>query len=45
MLNENENINCIITRYNEYINWIKYLPDNVTNIIVYNKGFNNNLFK
>ena len=35
---------CVITRYNEYINWIKFLPDEITKITVYNKGFNDNLF-
>jgi hypothetical protein len=38
-------VDVVITRYNEFINWIDYLPDNVRNIYVYNKGFNDQLFK
>ena len=36
---------CIITRYNEYIDWIKYIHDKVDTIYVYNKGTNENYFK
>jgi hypothetical protein len=35
---------AIITRYNEYIDWIKYIIDSVDIIYIYNKGSNNNLF-
>lgn len=37
-------IDVVVTRYNEFINWIDYLPSNVRNIYVYNKGYNNYLF-
>ena len=37
-------IDVVVTRYNEFINWIDYLPNNVRNIYVYNKGYNNYLF-
>ena len=37
-------IDVVVTRYNEFINWIDYLPNNVRNIYVYNKGYNNFLF-
>jgi len=43
--NGNSTIDVIITRYNEFINWIDYLPENIRNIYVYNKGYNNNFFK
>ena len=35
----------IITRYNEKIDWIDYIIDSVDQIIVYNKGTNDDLFK
>jgi len=35
----------IITRYNEKIDWINYIIDSVDQIIVYNKGTNDDLFK
>jgi len=35
----------IVTRYNEYIDWIRYIIDNVDLIYVYNKGPNENYFK
>ena len=35
----------IITRYNEKIDWLNYIIDSVDQIIVYNKGSNNDLFK
>jgi hypothetical protein len=35
----------IITRYNEKIDWISYIIDFVDQIIVYNKGTNDNMFK
>ena len=36
---------CIITRYNEYIDWIDYIIKDVDFIYIYNKGDNDNLFK
>jgi len=36
---------AIITRYNEKIDWIEYIIDDLDQIIVYNKGSNNDLFK
>ena len=35
----------IITRYNEYVDWIDYIIDSVDQVIIYNKGPNNNIFK
>ncbi len=35
----------IITRYNEYIDWIRYIVDSVDFIYIYNKGYNENFFK
>jgi hypothetical protein len=35
----------IITRYNEKIDWIDYIIDSVDQIIIYNKGTNDDLFK
>jgi len=36
---------CIITRYNEYIDWIKWLIKDVDHMYIYNKGSNDDLFK
>jgi hypothetical protein len=36
---------ALVTRYNEYIDWINYIIDMVDQIIIYNKGENDNLFK
>lgn len=38
-------VDFIITRYNEFINWIEYLPESLNNIYVYNKGYNTFLTK
>ena len=38
-------VECVITRYNEHIDWIDYINNNVTNFVVYNKGTNDALFK
>jgi len=35
----------LITRYNEYIDWVRYIIDNVDFIYIYNKGPNENYFK
>ena len=35
----------IVTRYNEKIDWIDYIIDSVDQIIVYNKGTNDDIFK
>jgi hypothetical protein len=35
----------IVTRYNEKIDWIDYIIDSVDQIIIYNKGTNDDLFK
>ena len=35
----------IITRYNEKVDWISYIIDNVDQVIIYNKGPNDDLFK
>jgi hypothetical protein len=38
-------IHCVITRYNEHLNWINYLPDEIEKIQVVDKGYNtNNIF-
>ena len=36
---------CIITRYNETIDWIEYIQPKVDIFYIYNKGENDNLFK
>jgi len=36
---------AIVTRYNEKIDWIEYIVDSVDQVIVYNKGNNDDLFK
>ena len=36
---------AIITRYNEKIDWIEYIIDFVDQIIIFNKGSNNDIFK
>jgi len=36
---------CIITRYNETIDWIEYIQSKVDVFYIYNKGPNDNLFK
>jgi len=38
-------MDVIITRYNEFINWVDYLPETVNKIYIYNKGYNDMLFK
>ena len=35
----------LITRYNEYMDWLGYIIDNVDTVIIYNKGSNENYFK
>ena len=42
---KNETIDYIITRYKEYIDWVQYIPANVTKIYIYNKGPDDNIFK
>jgi hypothetical protein len=36
---------CVITRYNEYIDWIDYIQYHVDTFYIYNKGTNDLLFK
>ena len=36
---------CIITRYNETIDWIEYIQSNIDIFYIYNKGPNENFFK
>ena len=38
-------IDCVITRYNEHIDWIEYINPMVDNFYIYNKGPNNDVFK
>ena len=38
-------IECVISRYNEYINWIASLPNYISKIYIYNKGENQLYFK
>ena len=45
MENSTKKVVAIITRYNEYIDWINYIIDRVDFIYIYNKGPNTNLFK
>jgi len=40
-----EQIDYVITRFREYIDWVQYIPENVTKIYIYNKGPDDNLFK
>jgi hypothetical protein len=35
----------VITRYNEYIDWISYIIDQVDTVYIYNKGTNDNFFR
>jgi len=40
------NIDIVITRYNEHLDWIRYLPfEKIRNIYIYNKGINDYIFK
>jgi len=41
---ETQTKTVIITRYNEYIDWIRYIIHQVDFIYIYNKGPNNNFF-
>ena len=41
---ENKRIECVVTRYNEHLNWLNYIPSEVTSIRVYNKNQNNSDF-
>ena len=41
---ETNKIHVCITRYNEYIDWIRYIVDKVDHIYVYNKGPNDRYF-
>lgn len=43
--NSTTNIHCIITRYNEHLDWVQYIRPEVSHIFIYNKGDNDNLFK
>jgi hypothetical protein len=36
---------CIITRYNEHVDWLDYIQSYVDSFIIYNKGPNDNIFK
>ena len=36
---------AVITRFAEHLDWIRYLDKSVNKIYIYNKGFNNNIFK
>jgi hypothetical protein len=36
---------CIITRYNETIDWIEYIQSKIDIFYIYNKGDNDTLFK
>jgi hypothetical protein len=38
-------IDCVVSRYNEYINWIVSLPSYINKIYIYNKGENDLYFK
>ena len=44
-MESNTSIDCVITRYREYIDWIQYLPNTITNIFIYNKGSPDGIFK
>ena len=39
-------VDIVITRYNEHLDWIRYLPfEKINCIYIYNKGLNNKFFK
>ena len=38
-------IDCVITRYNEHINWVLGMPKWINRFMIYNKGPNDNIFK
>ena len=38
-------VECVVSRYNEYINWIVSIPSYVSKIYIYNKGENDLYFK
>jgi len=40
-----KNIEIVISRYNENLEWLKYKPYNKFSVIIYNKGTNNNFYK
>jgi hypothetical protein len=42
---ENNNIELVVARYNEDLNWLKEEPFNKYNVIVYNKGTNEEFYK
>jgi len=44
METETKKIVVIVTRYNEYIDWLKYIVNKVDFIYIYNKGPNENYF-
>lgn len=44
-MNNETKTHVIVTRYNEYIDWIRYIIDQVDFIYIYNKGPNENYFK
>ena len=39
------NVVAVVTRYNEYIDWIDYIINSVDFIYIYNKGKNKNFFR
>jgi len=45
MSDSTKKVVAIITRYNEYIDWINYIINRVDFIYIYNKGPNTNFFK
>jgi hypothetical protein len=38
-------VSVVVTRYNEYIDWISYIIDKVDTVHIYNKGPNENFFR
>ena len=38
-------VDCVITRYNEHIDWIEYIKNRVDNFYIYNKGGYDGIFK
>jgi len=36
---------CIVTRYNETLDWLRYIIDSVDIVYIYNKGFNEKFFE
>ena len=43
--NKNKDILIVISRFNETLEWLKEEPFNKYNVLIYNKGYNDNFYK